>query len=222
MITDSDPSLKYTPVGYIANMSANNLDIKEIKCKTNDYSDYSDSTSCTTKITVDLTNNSTGVLLVDISNDMNSLVDNNIVVPIIDGHGEISHYINNLPKKSRSVDVTATPIAYCKATKLKDDAYTILSPFTATKGNSKFYPSYVGNEKLKINDTEENGCLIYTQELTDGGNIKNRGKIEAKIEAIKSGIVEIKTNDYDFDSEEMVTPQYNIQIIAYIPYKEIS
>lgn len=213
---DDDPSLVRVPVGYLKCDTVSDRDIADIKYKVSNYSDYGGSTSCLAEITVEMKNKKTGVLLVEISNDMNKAVNDNFLICIVNGQGKASKYLNDLPEKSRGVTVTATPVAFCPAQTLQESDYTVLEPFAVEK--NKTFNSYSGSESIKLGDICENGFLIYTTELTDGGNAEEVGEVNISSSVIANHLAKMSTYDYYDSDAKVITPQYTVTAVACMPF----
>lgn len=112
--------------------------------------------------------------------------------------------------------VTATPVAFCPAQTLQESDYTVLDPFTVEK--NKVFNSYSGSENIKLGDICENGFLIYTTELTDGGNAEDVGEVNISSSVIADHLAEMWTYDsYDSDAK-VITPQYTVTAVACMPF----
>lgn len=218
---DDDPSLKRVPIGYLSCKTISEKDVKQMSCTVTDYSDYSDSTEADVDFEIELKSKESGILIFDIENDMTKGVETDYQVTIIDGKGSGTFYLWDLPVKSRGVEATLKPKAFCKAQKVKDGDYTVEKEFSIEKTDGKYYTQYNGNMQLRIADVCENGVLLFTTELTEGGNAGKRGNVSNLRTVIYNHVASISTYDSCDADETMITPVYDINIMAYLPFKEI-
>lgn len=214
---DDDPSTKYKPIGYMTGKTCKESAIKSVKYKDEEYDDYLDDTYCSMKAQIEMNNNYTGLLFVEISNDMTKDIDNNQIVYMVDGKGELNVNISDLPYKSRGVKVSITPEYFCKLEKLKDKDYSVVQKLKFEKEDST---SYNGESKYKFKDIES-GRLIYTKELLSGGDPKDIGDVEVCSSYIKDKVCEINIYTYVDDDETISEPKYDIELQGYITWKEI-
>ena len=216
--TDEDPSLKYKPIGYLEGMNVKETDFIHINYEDIDYLDLTDTTSCTIEIEVEMKNKISGLLWLEMSNDLTNDIDRNIKVEIVNGKGECARYISDMPVKSRGVEVEITPKYFCESTAIKESDYEIETPFVVEKNEGEYSTSYVGEEEL-VFPNYENGIVIYTEELLEGGNKEDRGKTNANGSFIKDGGCNLTTYT-SVDSEETVSePTYDIQIVGYVGWQ---
>lgn len=218
---DADPSLKRVPVGYLPCKTLSQKDIKNISFSVGEYSDYTDSTSCSIDYEIELKNNATGILIFDVTNDMTKGTDTDCNAVIIDGKGSGSIWLSDLPAKSRGVEAEIHPKAFCTAKTISDSDYTTDKEFSVEKTEGAYSTYFNGEMQMRFGDACENGLVLYTSELVEGGRTTDRGEVTMKLSAISNHIVDIKTYDYCTNGEKYITPQYDINVVAYISYKEL-
>lgn len=219
---DVDPSVKYTVIGYMDGQVIKDSDISNIKCTDSEYEDseYSESTSCNVCIDVELKSKKSGLLFLELSNDMTNEIKHNFFITVIDGRGQYDYYLSDLPIKSRGVEVVATPKMFCPIEDLKDTDYSIEKAFSVEKDEGKYTTSYSGTEELGFKDFKD-GYVIYTKELKEGGNKEKRGKIIHTISYLHNNECIISTYDWGDVDEKMLTPQYEINVIGYLTWTEL-
>lgn len=218
---DDDPSLKRVPIGYLSCKTLSEKDVKQMSCTVTDYSDYSDSTEADVDFEIELKSKESGILIYDVSNDMTKDVKTDCQVTIIDGKGSGTFYLWDLPAKSRGVEATLKPKAFCKAQEVKDSDYSVEKEFSIEKTDGKYFTQYNGNMRLRFADTCEDGVLLFTSELTEGGKASKRGDAANLCTVISGHIADITTYDSCDADETMITPVYDINIMAYLPFKKI-
>lgn len=215
--TDDDPSIKYTAIGYMNGKIIKESDISSIEYDESDYYDSSYNTSCTVDIDIEMKSKMNGVLFMELKNDLTKDVKRNVAVTIIDGKGEYAYHLSELPLKSRGVEVTAIPKFFCNATDLKENDYTIETPFFVKKNERKYSTSFSGKEELSFEGYDD-GLIIYTEELLDGGKKENRGEIIKKVAYLKDNQCILSTFTSGDSDDKILTPTYNIQIVGYLKW----
>jgi hypothetical protein len=224
--SDDDPSAIYRPIGYMTGKSISESDFTSIFAKDLDYDDYTslNETDCTIEITFNLKNSkANGLLFFEVSNDLTKAVRRNCVAVVVNGTAQYSFYLDELPLKSRGVEVTVTPKLFCQSISVEETDYTIESGFTLDKYEGSFYTSYSGEEKLRF-DGWQDGIILYTQELTAGGLKNDRGVVNNSRCYLQDSICTLSTYDSDLleDSETtLLEPEYSFEIIGYLPYKTL-
>lgn len=216
---DDDPSVEYHPIGYCRaeEIKASSL---SVKYKDRDYSDwsYSEYSSCNVDIELKLNGNRNGFLMVDIENVTNKENDCGIIIPIINGEGKYTYYAN-LPYKSRGIDIIVTPICYVKSTLLTENEYTVEKAFSVKKEVGK-YSSYYDGEGVWSFPGFDDGLILYTMELIDGGDKAEREDVKYKKGFMHNH--EIVITSHDYAKEGMLMPQYDINLIGYMPWTELA
>ena len=174
-------------------------------------------------ITTDIytSSNATGILIFDVTNDMTKGTDTDCNAVIIDGKGSGSIWLSDLPAKSRGVEAEIHPKAFCTAKTISDSDYTTDKEFSVEKTEGAYSTYFNGEMQMRFGDACENGLVLYTSELVEGGRTTDRGEVTMKLSAISNHIVDIKTYDYCTNGEKYITPQYDINVVAYISYKEL-
>lgn len=216
---DDDPSIKYLPIGYLSGKVMNESDIAKVNYNDRDYSDYdyTEKTACTIDIDVEIKEKGNGVLFAQIENDLNNKIERNVPISIINGKGDYSYYLSDLPLKSRGVTIKLTPKMFCKATFVKNDDYTVEEPFEVKKDeeDSSAYVSYDGKEELSFKNYED-GLLLYTEKLVDGGETEKRDKVYNRMAAISQNKCKIITSVFAKKEDKILMPSYEINKIGYV------
>ena len=190
--SDDDPSIKYTPIGYIKGASIDNTNIKKISTEDIEYEDLSYDTNCTISIDIEMKTKQSGFLFVEIENDLNNNIAQNVIIIITNGKGKYSYNLENLPLKSRGVEVNVIPKLFCKAKNIRKSDYIIDTPLSVEKEGGTVVEYFEGEEKVTFNEYE-NGIIIYTEELLEGGYKKDRNIIKGKIVPLKDKQCNIST-----------------------------
>jgi len=214
---DDDPSIKYLPVGYIPGNVVSDSDIEKITYDDNQYDDNYNDTSCMIYIDIEMKKKENGLLFVQIENDLNKKIKKNVEINIVDGKGEYSYYLRDLPLKSRGVTVKLIPQLFCKAESIKDGDYTVEEPFEVKKEgeNLNKYVSYDGKEEMSFGNLE-NGLLLYTEKLVDGGREDERDKVYNRASVISKNKCEIETYIFSNKEDKILMPSYEINKIGYV------
>lgn len=219
-----DPASLYYPIGYISGEKVNKSDFSNIKYNDTDYFDYDNETVCYIDVDVEMKNKTDGFLWVEMSNDMDDNIIRNIKIPIVDGQGSCMQYLNGLPLKSRGVKAEIIPKYFCKSVKLNENDYEITTQFSVEQNISDDYVSYTGKEELSLKEYK-NGIVIYTTELHNGP-VSYRG-LQRQYQYVDNRSCSLSTylnisDDEDLDDDfAYFMPDYDIQVVGYIGWKEI-
>lgn len=218
-----DPSVIYNIIGYMEGQKVKDSDINSLTCTDRQYEDYefSDSSSCYVDIEVELKSKKSGLLFLELSNDMTNEIKHNFYITVVDGVGQIEYYLSDLPIKSRGVEVTATPKYFCVMDELSDTDYSVEKAFDIEKESSDYSTSYSGLEELAF-DGYKDGFVVYTEELTDGGDKEQRNKVNNRISFLHNNECQITTYDWAPVEEKMLTPKYDINVVGYFTWKDIA
>jgi hypothetical protein len=223
--TDEDPSVKYRAIGYMAGRVISETDISDISCRDSDYSDYEslEETSCTVEIEVQFKRKLNGLLFFTLSNDLSNEIDYNCFAVVTNGKLDYSYYVSNLPYKSRGIDVSFVPLYFCKSNGLTEDNYTIEQAFSMVTDMKTYdyYDDYNGSETLRFNDYR-NGFVTYIETLTNGGDKVERNVPKRKFAYLVDNECTITTNDFIDKDDDFSTPFYDITILGYISFEELS
>jgi len=218
--SDDDPSVQYVPIGYIGGKIIKNSDISSINYKDNDYNDWNNDTSCTVDIDIELKSKDSGLLFVELRNDLTKEVEYNCSIVVVNGEGHYSYYLSDLPLKSRGVEVVAIPKYFCAAKSIKEKDYTVEKEFSVEKNEGKYTTSFSGTEELAFEDYDD-GFIIYTKTLTEGGKKESRGQVINAKSFLHDGNCTISTYDYDDADSKILTPKYDIDIIGYLTWSTL-
>lgn len=219
--SNGDPSVKYKAIGYLSGTSVELSDIN-VKYTDSDYDDweYLEETSCNVLIDIDMGNTQTGILVFDVVNETSNEIRKNEVAVVVDGKAEYSCYFSELPYKARGVDVSIIPKLFCKSTAIKQEDYVIEQAYTAKKNTSKYYTSYSGEEILSFANHAD-GFVLYTEELTEGGNKKDRNVVRNSSAYLHDGECKLSTYDSSDGDKTMLAPNYNFNIVGYITWTSL-
>lgn len=221
--SDDDPSVIYNIIGYMEGQKVKDSDINSLVCTDRQYEDYefSDSSSCHVDIEVELKSKKSGLLFLELSNDMTNEIKHNCYIVIVDGVGYLEYYLSDLPIKSRGVEVTAIPKCFCTIEELSDTDYSVEKAFDIEKETSDYSTSYSGLEELAF-DGYKDGFVVYTEELTDGGDKEQRNKINNRISFLHNNECRITTYDWSSVEDKMLTPKYDINVVGYFTWKDLA
>lgn len=221
--SEDDPSVIYNVIGYMEGHTVKESDIANIKCTDKNYVDfdYSEETSCTVQIDVELKTKKSGLLFMELSNDMTNDIQHNYYITVIDGVGQDEYYLSGLPIKSRGVEVTLTPKYFCTMDELADTDYTVEKAFDIEKETSEYSTSYSGIEELSFEEYKD-GFIVYTEELTDGGDKEQRNKVYNKISFLHNNECKITTYDWAPIEDKMLTPKYDMNVVGYFTWKDLA
>ena len=215
---DDDPSVKYRAIGYL---TGTKVDAKSMtmKYKDRDYDDYSDQTDCYVDIEMDMHNNKTGLLFFDVVNQTNGDKDNNLVAIVVKGKTKYSYYAE-LPYKSRGIEISIEPKLFCESSPVKQDDYTVEKNYSAEKEEWKSGTSYSGKMEI-VFDGKQDGFILYTQELLEGGNKKDRNEVENLYKFVHDDECTFTTYDSAGSSETILMPKYDFNIVGYITWNSL-
>lgn len=218
-----DPSVIYNVIGYMEGQKVKDSDINSLVCTDKQYEDYefSDSSSCYIDIEVELKSKKSGLLFLELSNDMTNEIKHNFYITVVDGVGQIEYYLSELPIKSRGVEVIATPKYFCTMDKLLDTDYSVEKAFDIEKESNDYSTSYSGLEELSFEGYKD-GFVVYTEELTDGGDKEQRNKVNNKISFLRNNECRITTYDWAPVEDKMLTPKYDINVVGYFTWKDLA
>ena len=218
--TSSDPSVKYRAIGYL---SGTRVDSKgmTIKYKDRDYTDYSslENSDCYVDIEMDMRNNKTGLLLFDVVNKTNGDKDSNLVAVVVKGKTQYSYYAE-LPYKSRGIEIAIEPKLFCESSTVKQDDYTVEKNYSAEKEEGKYSTYYSGEMEIAFSDKQD-GFALYTRELLEGGNKKNRNDVKNLYSFIHDGECTFTTYDSVDSGETILMPKYDFNIVGYITWNSL-
>lgn len=218
--TSSDPSVKYRAIGYL---SGTRVDSKgmTIKYKDRDYTDYSsqEESDCYIDIEMDMRNNKTGLLLFDVVNKTNGDKDSNLVAVVVKGKTQYSYYAE-LPYKSRGIEITIEPKLFCESSSVKQDDYTVEKNYSAEKEEGKYNTYYSGEMEIAFSDKQD-GFALYTRELLEGGNKKNRNDVKNMYNFVHNGESKFTTYDSVDSDETILMPKYDFNIVGYITWNSL-
>lgn len=213
-----DPSATYRPIGILNGRTVSESDLKVVSCRDTTYSDYeySDLTSCTIDIELELNQNVTGILFFDLENDMTNNVTANDYCVVVDGKSSFSRVISDLPYRSRGVNAVLIPKFFCPSQPIGENDYTVSSPFSAKKSDT--FNSYTGTMVISIPEHSD-GYILYTQTLISGGQTDNQGIPSNEIAYLHNSQCEFETYDFESDQDTIiVTPEYNFILNGYIAW----
>lgn len=211
---DDDPSMEYYPIGYYQAEEIKSSKLS-VKYKDRDYNDwsYKESTNCYVDIEVKLNNTRSGFLLVDIENITNKEMCHNVIIPIVNGEGKYSYYAE-LPYKYRGIEMEISPVCLVKSRPLTETDYSVEKEFSVEKNDS-----YIGEGVWTFAELDE-GLILYTMKLTDGGDKDDRGEVQNKLAFMHDH--EITVTSYDSADKGVLMPKYEINLISYLPWAELT
>lgn len=218
--TSSDPSVKYRAIGYL---SGTRVDSKgmTIKYKDRDYTDYSsqEESDCYVDIEMDMRNNKTGLLLFDVVNKTNGDKNSNLVAVVVKGKTQYSYYAE-LPYKSRGIEIAIEPKLFCESSSVKQNDYTVEKNYSAEKEEGKYSTYYSGEMEMAFSDKQD-GFVLYTRELLEGGNKKNRNDVKNMYNFVHNGESKFTTYDSVDSDETILMPKYDFNIVGYITWNSL-
>ena len=217
--TDDDPSVKYRAIGYLNGTKVDSKSMT-IKYKDRDYYDYSDQTNCYVDIEMDMRNNKTGLLLFDVVTQTNGDKDSNLVAIVVKGKTKYSYYAE-LPYKSRGIEVSIEPKLFCESVSLKQGDYTVQKDYSAEKKESYFGTYYYQGEMELAFSDKQDGFALYTWELLEGGNKKDRNDVKNLYNFIHDGECVFTTYDSADSDETILMPKYDFNIVGYITWNSL-
>lgn len=216
--TDEDPSVKYRAIGYLNGIKVDSKSLTT-KSKDRDYYDYSDQTNCYVDIEMDMRNNKTGLLLFDVVNQTNGDRDTNLVAIVVRGKTKYSYYAE-LPYKSRGIEISIEPKLFCESASLKQEDYTVQKDYKAEKKEGYFGTYYSGEMEIAFGDKQD-GFVLYTRELLEGGNKKNRNDVKNMYNFVHNGESKFTTYDSADSDETILMPKYDFNIVGYITWNSL-
>lgn len=219
-LSDEDPSIKYTAIGYMNGRILKESEVSSIKYKDTDYNDWSDDTSCIVNIEIEMKSKVDGLLFVDLKNDLTNDVRKGVPIAIADGKAEYTYYLANLPLKSRGVDVMAVPKFFCDAKGIKETDYIIETPFSVEKKDGSYSTSFSGKVELAFSEYQD-GIIIYTEELLDGGRKEDRSEVITNVAYLEDSQCIISTYTWGKNEDKILTPTYDIRVIGYLKWDEL-
>ena len=216
--TDEDPSVKYRAIGYLNGIKVDSKSLTT-KSKDRDYYDYSDQTNCYVDIEMDMRNNKTGLLLFDVVNQTNGDRDTNLVAIVVRGKTKYSYYAE-LPYKSRGIEIAIEPKLFCESSSVKQNDYTVEKNYSAEKEEGKYSTYYSGEMEMAFSDKQD-GFVLYTRELLEGGNKKNRNHVKNMYNFVHNGESKFTTYDSVDSDETILMPKYDFNIVGYITWNSL-
>ena len=219
--SDDDPSIKYNPIGYISGKRIEEKDFKNIVVSDSDYYDYDglEESSCNINVKFEMASKKSGVLFFEMTNDATNEKKLNCHTVVSNGISEFTFYLSDLPYKTRGVDAKITPKFFCEADALTDADYEIEKSFNIEKGEYSSFVSYSGTEELGFQGYDD-GAVLYTTELIDGGKKEDRGKIDYQSSHLKNGACNIGTYYSASNEDKILEPKYEINVVGYVPWKK--
>lgn len=216
---DVDPSVVYHPIGYYSADTIKSSELS-VKYKDRNYYDWSfdESTTCYVDIEVKVNGNRNGFLLVDIENITNKETDYTLRIPVINGEGKYSYYAE-LPYKSRGIEISVSPVCFVKSKPVSENDYTVDKAFAVKKGKGSYSEYYDGEGSWTFANFDE-GLILYTMELTDGGEKADRGEVKYRMAFLHDH--EITITSYDSAEDGVLMPKYEINLIGYLPWTELT
>lgn len=218
--TDDDPSVKYRAIGYL---NGTKVDSKSVTTnyKDRDYNDYSslEESACYVDIEMDMRNNKTGLLVFDVVNQTNGDKDSNLVAIVVKGKTKYSYYAD-LPYKSRGIEISIEPKLFCESSSVKQNDYTVEKNYSAEKEEGKYSTYYSGEMEIAFSDKQD-GFALYTRELLEGGNKKNRNDVKNMYNFIHDGECTFITYDSADSDETILMPKYDFNIVGYITWNSL-
>ena len=70
-------------------------------------------------------------------------------------------------------------------------------------------------------DGKQDGFTLYTQELLEGGNKKDRNKVENLYKFVHDGECTFTTYDSVSSGETILMPKYDFHIVGYITWNSL-
>ncbi len=208
---------EYSPIGYLKGKNVNEVDFSNISYIDKDYSDGETYSSCSIEVEIEMKKKVSGILWVEMKNDLTSEVKKDVMIEVVNGKGNTSIYLGELPLNSRDINVNLIPKYFCQCNEIAKDEYKFDTPFTVKPEKGDYGTSYNGSGELLLKNCKD-GILIYTYDLKNENGI-NKDKIERKniSRFINNKKCEVKTF-YSVKNEDDIgnIPEYDIQIIGYI------
>lgn len=139
-----------------------------------------------------------------------------MIAVVINGKAEYSYYAK-LPYKARGIDVSIIPRLFCESAAITQEDYVIEKEYTAEKYEGSYTNSYSGEKILSFADYDD-GFVLYTRELKEGGNKENRNIVKNMTVFLRNGECTLTTYDYVDEDETILMPKYEFNIIGYITW----
>lgn len=219
---DDDPSIKYHSIGYMTGNAISEDEFKDISVSDSDYHDYSwEETSCDLSVEFEMHSEKNGILFFEMENESTNEISYNCYTIISNGKSEFTKYLTDLPYKIRGLDIVITPKYFCEADELKESDYDIEKEFDIEKDDSTYYDSYSGKEELVLKGYND-GMLLYTTELIDGGKKEDRNIIDYTYAYLKKESCDIETYYIASTDDKVLEPDYEINIFGYIEWKDFA
>lgn len=216
---DDDPSIEYHPIGYYQAEEIKSSELS-VRYKDRDYYDssYSESTWCYVDIEVKMNGNRNGFMLVDVENISNGETDHSLCIPVVNGEAKYAYYAE-LPYKSRGIEITVSPVCFVKGKPLTETDYSVDKVFSVKKEEGKYFSSYNGEGVWTFADFDD-GLILYSMELTDGGDKADRGVVNNQMAFLHDH--EITITSYNSATDGALMPKYDIKLIGYLPWTELT
>lgn len=219
---DDDPSIKYRSIGYMTGNVISEDEFKDISVSDSDYHDYSwEETSCDLSVEFEMNSEKNGILFFEMTNETTNEISYNCYTIVSDGKSEFTEYLTDLPYKIRGLDMVITPKYFCEADELKETDYDIEKDFDVEKGDSTYYDSYSGKEELVLKGHND-GMVLYTTELIDGGKKEDRNIINYTYTYLKKESCDVETYYSASTDDKILEPKYEINIFGYIEWKDFA
>ena len=216
--SDDDPSIKYKPIGYISGKKITEKIFKDISVKDSYYHDYSwEETSCRLDVNFQMNTKKNGIIFFDMTDDTANKQMLNCYTVVSNGVSIYTINYEELPYKTRGVDVKITPKYFCECDTITDKDYEVEEAFDMEKEKFSDSFGYYGTEELSMK--EENGAVLYTTELKSGGEKEDRGNIEYKSSFLDRGSCDIHVF-YVTSDDKVLEPEYEINIFGYLSWKD--
>lgn len=219
--SDQDPSTTYRPIGYFSGRKVHLSDLK-VRYSDSDYEDWSfdESTNCDVTINIDANRFKNGLLIFDIENKTNGETLYNRVATVIDGHTVYNLYAE-LPYKTRGIEISIIPKLFCESSAVKQDDYSIEKEYSAELDEGKYWNSYSGKQTMSFPNYDD-GFVIYTRELLQGGDKENRNVVKYQAGFLHKGELTFSTYDSVDSSEKILRPKYEFNIAGYITWNSLT
>ena len=152
---------------------------------------------------------------------MTNNIDRNVAVVIINGVGHYNYSLSDLPLKSRGVEVTAVPKFFCESVKVKAADFNT-DKYTIEKNEYEYLDTtgYTGKTEMTFKDFED-GLILYTEELLDGGNRKDIGKVLGNATYLQNQQCIIQTYTFGDSDSKILKPKYDIRIRGYLRWNSL-
>ena len=155
----------------------------------------------------------------DVVNQTNGDRGTNLVAIVVKGKTKYSYYAE-LPYKSRGIEISIEPKLFCESVSLKQGDYTVQKDYKAEKKEGYFGTYYSGEMEIAFGDKQD-GFALYTRELLEGGNKKNRNDVNNMYNFIHDGECKCTTYDSADENETILMPKYDFNIVGYITWNSL-